>query len=104
MKYPQSSHVLEFAILLASVLPITASEAGNFTTTATRSYPIPLQTWNDAIWQPGSASPVAGNTYEVLDGGILRNPPDGETQVFPGDSLTLDFGSRLKATGWSGVT
>ena len=104
MKYPQSSHVLEFAILLASVLPITASQAGNFTTTATRSYPIPLPIWNDAIWQPGPASPVAGNTYEVLDGGILRNPPDGGTQVFPGDSLTLDSGSRLKATGWSGVT
>ena len=33
MKYPQSSHVLEFAILLASVLPITASQAGNFTAT-----------------------------------------------------------------------
>ncbi|MGA2140041.1 MAG: glycosyl hydrolase family 28-related protein, partial [Verrucomicrobiia bacterium] len=104
MKYPQSSHVLEFAILLASVLPITASQAGNFTTTATRSYPIPLQTWNDTIWQPGPASPVASNTYEVLDGGILRNPPDGGTQIFPGDSLTLDSGSRLKATGWSGVT
>ena len=104
MKHSQSSHVLEFAILLALVLPITASRAGNFTTTATQSYQIPLPTWNDAIWQPGPVAPSTGNTYEVLNGGILRNPPDGGTQAFPGDSLTLDSGSRLRAAGWSGVT
>ena len=104
MKYLWSSHVLEFAILLASVLPITASQAGNFTTTASQSYQIPLQTWNDAIWQTGPVSPAAGNTYEVLDGGILRNPPDEGTQTFPGDSLTLDSGSKLRTTGWSGMT
>ncbi|HUJ72616.1 MAG TPA: hypothetical protein VLZ30_10245, partial [Verrucomicrobiae bacterium] len=103
MKYPRNSHVLEFAILLAWVLPMTASQADNFTTTTSQLYQVPLPTWNDAIWQPGPVSPSASNTYEVLDGGTLRNPPDGGIQTFPGDSLTLDAGSRLRATGWSGV-
>jgi hypothetical protein len=104
MKYPQNSHVLEFAILLASLLPITGSRAGSFTTTANQPQQTPLHTWNDAIWQSGPASPAPGNTHKVLKGGILRNPPDGGTQTFPGDSLTLDSGAKLRTTGWSGMT
>jgi hypothetical protein len=82
-------------------VPITASWADNFTTGIQESNPgiisteTVTQTWNDAIWEPGLVSPSAGNTYEVLSGGVIESSPGIEDQTFPGDSLTLDAGATL---------
>ncbi len=48
------------------------------------------------------ASP--GNDYEVLSGGIIQTPSAGGLQTFPGDSLTLDSGARITATGFYDAT
>jgi hypothetical protein len=65
---------------------------GNFTTSISEA---PAQDWNAPIWQPGSISPQAGNTYEVLSGGLVRNPLNSASS-FPGDALKLDAGSILR--------
>jgi hypothetical protein len=52
--------------------------------------------WNDPIWSPGPVSPTSGNSYEVLAGGLVRNPFLNSTSMFPGDSLQLNTGSILR--------
>jgi hypothetical protein len=61
--------------------------------------------WNDPIWSPGPVTPTGGNSYEVLSGGLVRNPYVVPTSTFPGDSLQLDTGSifRMKPPA-DGVT
>jgi hypothetical protein len=113
MKYRQASSVrgpATIVILLALGMPITASRAQilatsvqgvNFTTSIQE---VSGQTWNDAIWEPGPDVPIAGNTYEVLSGGMIRTPSAGGLQTFPGDSLTLDSGAVIIASGSSDTT
>ena len=99
-----NSHVLELrriASFLASFVLATASEAALYTTSVTTPYA--AQSWTDVAWQPGATAPTAGNTYEILWGGRVQNPP-GDTAIFPGDALTLDRGARLQLKGTSPVT
>jgi len=73
------------------------TRAANFTTTVQQGVGA---NWNGAIWQPGGVSPTVGNTYEATAGGNptrLRNPATAAVQTFPGDSLTLDAGSEIRA-------
>jgi hypothetical protein len=103
MKY-LNSHVLELrriAGFLATFVLATASEAALYTTGV--STPYAVQSWTDVDWQPGATTPTAGNTYEILWGGRVQNPP-GDAPVFPGDALTLDRGARLQLKGTSPVT
>jgi hypothetical protein len=62
-----------------------------------------VPSWADAIWQPGSAAPSAGNTYEILSGGLVQSP-SGDTSSFPGDALTVDGNARLQLTANSTET
>ena len=103
MKY-LNSHVLELrriVVFLATFVLATACEAALYTTGVNTPYTV--QSWTDVDWQPGSTAPTAGNTYEILPGGRVQNPP-GDAVVFPGDSLTLDRGARLQLEGTSPVT
>ena len=99
-----NSHVSELrrvAGFLASFVLATTSEAALYTTSGNSPYA--AQSWTDAVWQPGSTAPTSGNTYEILRGGLVQNPP-GDTAIFPGDALTLDRGARLRLKGTSPVT
>ncbi|HUI07684.1 MAG TPA: fibronectin type III domain-containing protein [Verrucomicrobiae bacterium] len=91
-------------IFLISLLLASVGVADNFTTKVSQPCTQPPLTWNAVIWQPGPVAPTAGNTYEVLGGGLIRNPPAVGVQTFPGDSLTLDSGAAMKAKGPSGTT
>src|ERR1051326_7640867 len=74
-----------------------AALAANFTTSVQQAAG---QNWSAAIWNPGPVSPTAGNTYECIAGGgptRVRNPAAAGVQTFPGDSLTLDAGSEIRA-------
>jgi hypothetical protein len=76
----------------------------NFTTTVVQASGA---SWTGAIWNPGPVAPSAGNTYEALDNGAafgnaqnntrLRNPATAGVQTFPGDSLTLNKNTELRA-------
>src|SRR5277367_3360040 len=104
MKCLNNSHVSELrhiAVFLASFVFATASEAAPYTTSG--GTPYAAQSWSDAIWQPGPTTPTAGNTYEILWGGVVQNPSDG-TSIFPGDALTVDRGARLWLNGTSALT
>jgi len=92
------------AVILTVLLSTSVSKADSFTTGVKQQYSMSPQSWSNAIWQPGSLSPSAGNDYEVLNGGLLFTPSVGTIQTFPGDSLTLDEGSRLRVTSWSATT
>jgi hypothetical protein len=95
MKCFNNSHVLGLrgiAGFLAFFTLAITSEAALYTTTSNSSYAV--SSWTDAIWQPGPTTPVSGNTYEILAGGIVQNPPGGSS-IFPGDALTLDRGAKL---------
>jgi hypothetical protein len=94
----------EAAVILAVLLSTSVSRADSFTTGVKQQYSMSPRSWNSAIWQPGSLSPGAGNDYEVLKGGLLCAPAARDTQTFPGDSLTLDEGSRLRITAWFATT
>ncbi len=83
-------------ILLAISTPLAVSRADNFTTSVEENS---TQTWNDPIWEPGPVSPAAGNSYEVLSGGVIWNNSSNVVQTFSGDSLTLDAGATLGVTG-----
>jgi hypothetical protein len=69
-----------------------ATQAAHFTTTTAQ--PIG-KNWNEPIWDPGPTVPTAGNTYEVLQNGLVRNPTVA-TSTFSGDSLQLDGASILR--------
>src|SRR5260221_1378162 len=87
------------------LLAATPLRAANLTTSTTQTGP----DWTVAIWQTNGAgtavSPVAGNTYEVLNNGLIRSPQASSSAglpiVFPGDSLQFDPGGgvRLKSNG-----
>src|SRR5580704_17050912 len=103
MKCFNNSHVLELrstAVLLASFIFASASEAALYTTTA-NTYTV--QSWVHAVWQPGPAAPTSGNSYEILPNGAVQNPP-GDSLIFPGDALTVDSGAKLLLQGTSPVT
>jgi fibronectin type 3 domain-containing protein len=99
MKCSTNSHVLELrriAMFLAMFVVAATSEAALYTTSIHTPYA--GQSWTNAIWQPGLATPTSGNTYEILAGGVVQNP-SGDIVVFPGDALTLDHGARLQLKG-----
>ena len=79
-------------LVLTCLSLVLRSHAANFTTTVAQ--PIG-SSWNDTIWQPGPTVPTAGNTYEVLNGGLVRNPAI-ISSTFPGDSLQLDTNTILR--------
>jgi hypothetical protein len=87
--------IWSFLFFFAVSPTLVSCLADNFTT-GIQEYT--TQTWSDAIWQPGSASPIAGNTYEVFNGGIIQTPLSSGFLTFPGDSLTLDSDARIVAT------
>jgi hypothetical protein len=89
------------------VLVLTACQAAkgdSFTTSVDQTNPVSPYTWDEAIWQPGPSSPVAGNTYELLDGGLIGNPPNIGPQTFPGDSLVVNAGATVQAMGPAGTS
>ena len=67
--------------------------------------------WSQAIWQTNgvgvAVSPVAGNTYQCVPNGTavgnnqnetrIRNPASAGIQTFPGDSLTLNTNTEIRA-------
>lgn len=65
------------------------------------------QNWNGVIWDPGPVAPSAGNIYELLSNGTafgnaqnntrIRNPATAGVQTFPGDSLTLNANTEIRA-------
>lgn len=96
-------------VVLASALGIIgesrSTQAGtNFTTVAVQAGGT---AWTAAIWDPGPVAPTAGNTYEAIDNGVafgnaqnntrIRNPASAGVQTFPGDSLTLNTNTELRA-------
>jgi hypothetical protein len=104
MKFRQGSSariLTRIAVLLALLAPIAASRADNLTTSVQENS---IQSWYDAIWEPGPVSPSPGNSYEVLTGGIVQGPATRRFQVFPGDSLILDEGARLFIGGSNDAT
>lgn len=78
--------------------------APHFTTTVTQSSG---QNWTGTIWAPGLVAPAAGATYECLSNGVpfgnnlantrIRNPASAGVQTFPGDSLTLNANTEIRA-------
>src|SRR6266487_444407 len=92
----------------AAQLCICAARAANLTTTAVQGAGTD---WTFAIWETNGAgtavSPVAGNTYECVSNGItfgnnknntrIRNPASAGVQTFPGDSLTLNLNTEIRA-------
>ena len=82
-------------LLCATLIVITARGGwcANFVTSIAQTG---TQDWTLTIWNPGPTSPTAGNTYEVLNGGLVRNPIATSSSTFPGDALILDAGSTLR--------
>ncbi|MDB6108510.1 MAG: CotH protein, partial [Pedosphaera sp.] len=84
------------------------AQAANLTTTNVQAS---SANWTAVIWKTNGAgvvaAPVSGNTYEsVFNGNFignganntrLRNPAAAGVQTFPGDSLTLDANTELRA-------
>ena len=96
-----AGRLARIAVLLALPLPITASRANNFTTSVQEAS---TQSWDGAIWEPGPVMPTSGNTYEVLSGGVVRNPSTSRIALFFGNSLMLDAGAGLLVTSSSDQT
>src|SRR5260221_9012030 len=104
MNYHDYSHVSELSRIagfLALFVLATTSEAALYTTRFNASYA--AESWADAIWQPGPATPLSGNSYEILRGGLVQSPA-GDSPAFPGDSLIVDRGARLRLKGTSPAT
>jgi hypothetical protein len=104
MNYHNYSHVSELSRIagfLALVLLAATTEAALYTTHF--NAPTVAESWADAIWQPGPATPLPGNSYEILPGGLVQSPSD-DSSSFPGDSLNVDRGARLRPKGTSPVT
>ncbi|HWH70332.1 MAG TPA: hypothetical protein VNT26_13180, partial [Candidatus Sulfotelmatobacter sp.] len=110
MRSQLRSFSLACALALAC-LP-NSSLAANLTTSVTQAAG---DHWNLAIWKTNGTGtavvPVAGNTYELIFNGTpigdatantrLRNPTTGigTIRTFPGDSLTLNTNTELRAKG-----
>lgn len=92
------------AMLVAVLLIAGTSRADTFNTSVDQQDQVSTQMWNDAIWQPGGLPPVAGNTYEILDGNVIGNPSSDGMQTFPGDSLIVDAGATIQARGPVGTS
>jgi hypothetical protein len=93
------------SLFLTAVLFLAAAaQAANFTTVTSQGSGA---NWTAAIWNPGPVSPSAGNTYECVANGTvfgtstantrLRNPATAGIQTFPGDSLTLNTNTEIRA-------
>ena len=99
-----------FASLLLCAFALNAHAGTNLTTTATQPAG---NDWTLAIWKTNSSpatnlvSPAAGNTYTMVFNGTsigngvnntrVRNPVAGGLLTFPGDSLTMNTNSELRA-------
>jgi len=99
---PAKLHKL--STFLALLLMTSAMRADDFTTSDNQLYFASPRCWNEAIWQPGESSPVAGSAYEVLEGGLILNPPSAGVRTFPGDALVLDSGATLDVKGPVGTS
>lgn len=101
--------IVRSLLSLLVALSCCAVQAAQFTTTTTQAGG---QAWTNTIWQPGGVSPVAGNTYECLNNGTpyganatggsvnntrIRNIATAGLQTFPGDQLTLNTNSEIRA-------
>ena len=97
------------AVVLALLGAMSLEVSGaDYVTKATQSG---AANWTAAIWSnPPSASavaPAAGNTYQCLSNGVafgsntsntrLRNPATAGLHTFPGDSLTLEAHTEIRA-------
>src|SRR5437762_2980544 len=94
------------SFLLVIACCVTKTQATEFTTTTVQAGG---QNWTAAIWQ--GTSPTAGNTYRCIFNGVqfgggataspndtrVRNPATAGVQTFPGDSLTLDANTEIRA-------
>src|SRR5690348_4686058 len=104
---------IAFALALCGL--VRATNGANFTTTATQAA---NTDWTAAIWKTNggtAVSPVAGNTYAEVANGVnignslnstrIRNPTANPptTYAFPGDSLTMNTNTELRAKQ-SGIT
>lgn len=84
---------LRFLIVLVATLCVCLeARAANFTTTTVQTDP---GNFNAAIWQ--GTAPSAGNTYEVLAGGLIRSVSGAAACTFAGDRLTLDGNGSVTA-------
>jgi hypothetical protein len=101
--------VLFFRATLAVLCSSGISQAANLTTTVVQPGG---NNWNGLIWKTNGAGtavgpPVPGNTYQAVSNGVtignganntrIRNPAASGIQTFPGDSLTMDTNSELRA-------
>ena len=73
MKYPKNSLVAGFAILMAVLLPISASRADNFTTSVYQAHGVTTRSWNGTMWRPRLASPIDRNGHQVLKESLIRS-------------------------------
>src|SRR5207249_247234 len=99
--------ILALPLFLLALFAVTAP-AAEFTTTTTQASG---QNWLGAIWQ--STSPSAGNTYRCIFNGTqfgasqnntrIRNPANAGVQTFPGDSLTLDANTEIRAKNTAAI-
>src|SRR5437773_2936062 len=94
--------------VIAVQLCSCVSRAANLTTTNSQAA---SESWTLAIWKTNGAgtavAPVADNTYECVSNGIpfgnsqnntrIRNPAFAGLQTFPGDSLTLNLNTEIRA-------
>src|SRR4051794_8879515 len=88
----------------ALLVLLNSARAASFTTVVVQPGG---QNWGGAIWDPGLVAPSAGNTYETLENGVpfgsnqantrIRNPAAVGVQTFPGDSLTLNTNTEIRA-------
>jgi hypothetical protein len=92
------SALYSLTLLLAFSAAIVVCRAESYSTAIQETT---TQTWNDAIWEPGPISPLPGNDYEVLSGGLIHAATAGRFVVFRGASLTLDQGASLFVAGSS---
>src|ERR1017187_6003279 len=88
--------------------PLRAAAGTNLTTTVVQ---VGSANWTAAIWKTNgtgaAVSPVAGNTYETVFNGTsignalnntrIRNPVATGVLTFPGDLLTLDTNTEIRA-------
>src|SRR5436190_16881396 len=84
------------------------AHAANLTTTSSQGAG---ENWTLAIWKTNGTglalSPAAGHTYECVSNGVafgnnknntrIRNPASTGLQTFPGDSLTLNTNTEIRA-------
>src|SRR5436853_5914660 len=94
--------------VIAVQLCSCVSRAAKLTTTNSQAA---AENWTLAIWKTNdggmAVAPAAGNTYVCVSNGIpfgnnknntrIRNPASAGVQTFPGDSLTLNLNTEIRA-------